>query len=167
MTHEVLPALRRTGRYDISERLSGVELARHWYEAEQPAEAAELHAMTAEATAAELTPSATAWEELASAQGDYSLRDAAQILTHAGIITGQNRLLTYLRTSGWVGRDDQPYQRHANAGRITRRAVPRTTAYGRTIAAWQVRITPAGLRKLPRDLTSERLPATTPPTMRG
>ncbi|MEV0647816.1 phage antirepressor KilAC domain-containing protein [Phytomonospora sp. NPDC050363] len=69
-------------------------------------------------------------------------------------------------SAGWVSpRDDQPYQRLVNRGYITRRAIAYTTPYGKSAASWQLRITPAGLRKLHSDLTAERLPAL--PTHRG
>ena len=51
-----------------------------------------------------LTPRAEAWDELAAAEGDYEVADAAKILARAGVETGRKRLFDvasgHLRSEG-------------------------------------------------------------------
>jgi DNA-damage-inducible protein D len=106
----------------------------------------------AEQRAAELEPAATSWERLAEAEGDYSLRDAAQILDRdPAISTGQNRLAKTLRELLWTDRNGTPYQRHVDLGRLAVRS--RTYAHpstGEDQLTRQVRITARGLHDLHR-----------------
>lgn len=104
----------------------------------------------AEKRAAELAPAAKSWTQLADASGDYSLREAAQILDRdPSIQTGQNRLAKTLKNHGWTDRNGQPYQQHVNAGRL----VVRSRSYdhpvtGEPQATTQVRVTVKGLHDL-------------------
>jgi len=97
---------------------------------------------------AELEPPARAWKQLASADGDYSMRDAAQILSRdPAIEVGQNRLARLLRSLRWIDARGIPYQHQVDTGRVASRARsyehPRT---GERVAADpQVRITGKGL----------------------
>jgi phage regulator Rha-like protein len=61
--------------------------------------------LTAQVT--ELAPRADAWDELASAEGDYEVADAAKILARAGIETGRQRLFSQLEDFGWIYRGSQ------------------------------------------------------------
>jgi len=143
VTHEVLPAIRKTGQY--SAPLSRRELAENWADAERRAEVAEKR------TAA-IAPSAASWDRLAESVGDYSLRDAAQILDRdPAIKTGQNRLAAYLREIAWCGSDGRPYQRQVEAGRLVLRS--RTYDHpvtGESTPTTQLRVTPKGLGELHR-----------------
>lgn len=127
--------------------LSRRELAEYWARAEADLE-------VAHAKVAELAPAANSWSQLAEASGDYSLREAAQILDRdPSIRTGQNRLSKHLKNIGWTDRNGQPYQRHVDAGRLTRRTVPyldRST--GETELTTQLRITAKGLHDLHREM---------------
>ncbi len=108
----------------------------------------------AEQRARELEPAAQSWNTLAEATGDYSLREAAQILDRdPSIRTGQNRLSKYLKNIGWTDHSGQPYQRHVDAGRLARRTVPylnRST--GEQELTTQLRITAKGLADLHREM---------------
>lgn len=103
----------------------------------------------------ELEPAAQAWDVLASAEGDYSLRDAAFILNRdCGISTGQNRLLRSIRELGMVDRNGVPYAKHAT------HLVERPTSYnhphtGEAILSKQLRVTVQGLRYLHKRLGGE------------
>lgn len=142
VTHEVLPTIRRTGSYGVPsldlERMDDVALILQ-------AGAAAL------ARVKELEAPAAAFQALADSSGDYSLRDAAQILDRdPSIHTGQNRLGAYLRQIGWVDRKSVPFQTRVDQGLICSRARhyehPRTGE--RVLAAPQVRITAKGLGRL-------------------
>lgn len=95
-------------------------------------------------------PAAASWAQLAEATGDYSLRDAAQILSRdPEITTGQNRLANYLRQCEWVDHRGTPFQRQVDLGRI----VTRTRSYKHPktqepVATSQIRITVKGLHEL-------------------
>ncbi|MFE6891991.1 phage antirepressor KilAC domain-containing protein [Streptomyces sp. NPDC057694] len=106
----------------------------------------------------ELDPSAQAWDVLASADGDFSLRDAAYILNRdEAISTGQNRLLRTIRDFGMVDRNDVPYAKHAAhlVERPTSYSHPRTKEQ---VLSKQLRVTVQGLRYLHRRLGGEGPP---------
>lgn len=143
ITHEVLPSIRKTGSYAMLDGITRRDLAVMVVEAEDAREAAER-------LTKELAPAAASWEQLADAEGDYSLRRAAQILSRdPKIDIGQNRLARFLRQIGWCDRAGQPYQAQVDADHLRQRATtythPRT---GQLMATSQVRVTPAGLGAL-------------------
>lgn len=157
VTHEVLPAIRKTGRYEARPSVDIAQLDRRALalmviEAEDAREAAERRA-------AELEPRAHSWDVLASGRGDFSVADAAKILDRdPGISTGQGRLFTALADLGWVYRagDGRPraYQRAVDRGWLSE--LPQTYTHPRTgetaLGAPQVRVTPKGLAELHRRL---------------
>lgn len=147
VTADVLPSIRRTGSYAIPQT------------PEQRIAAAliEASALLAERDEriAELEPPARAWTALADATGDYSLRDAAQILDRdPDIRTGQNRLGQYLRQIGWLDKRGIPYQRAVEVGYVRSRV--RTYSHPRTgeqmVGEPQVRVTGKGLTWLHKHL---------------
>ncbi|WP_043843766.1 BRO family protein [Amycolatopsis taiwanensis] len=151
VTHEVLPALRKTGRYSVTQ-LGRRELAQMVIEAEDRAALAEQQVKA-------LEPAAHAWDTLAGEEvGDYSLRDAAQILNRdPAIATGQNRLMKTLHDLGWVDRKGKPYQREIDAGRLACRMLPYEHPHTKEPQLGsQVRVTPKGLRELHKRLGGER-----------
>ncbi|MGN7977397.1 phage antirepressor KilAC domain-containing protein [Microbacterium sp. 22195] len=102
---------------------------------------------------AELTPRAEAWDDLASAEGDYAVADAANILKRAGISTGPQRLFDTLGELGWIYRGEErrwrPYARALDAGYLTERAMPPRVKDGELLpVAPQVRVTARGLERL-------------------
>ena len=116
-------------------------------------QAREIEAQTAELAA--ITPAAEAWDVLASAEGDWSVREAAHILNRdPAIEIGQNRLFVLLRGLGLIDRNDRPYQSHANHVRLR----PVTYLDGADVerTAQQVRITAAGLKYLHQRLGGTR-----------
>lgn len=155
VTHEVLPEIRRTGTYSVA---PAHPLPRTFAEALRELADAVEQRDAAEARIAELEPAADAWDTLAEAKGDYSLREAAQILNRDPLIsTGQNRLARYLRDIGWTDNSKQPYQREVDNGRLVRRATsyphPHT---GERESSSQVRITPKGLKELRRRMAGQQ-----------
>lgn len=146
VTHEVLPEIRRTGQYGVVSHITKIDLARMVIDSETAREAAE-------ARVAELEPSAQAWDTLADSAGDYSMRDAAQILARdPGIDIGQNRLAKYLKEIRWVDSRGIPYQSHVDLGRITSKPQTRVSARTgeRVTCDPQTRITVKGLGHLHR-----------------
>lgn len=150
VTHEVLPTIRKTGSYSVAPQVpqSLPEALRAY------ADEVEAHAVTA-ATLAEVQPKADAWNELVNADGDYSVREAAQILHRSGIPTGQNRLFASLRDLGWIDGSGQPYQDQVDTGRLVRRTTSYTHPHtGEPVLSSQVRITAKGVETLRKRLGS-------------
>jgi hypothetical protein len=142
VTHEVIPAIRRTGTYSAAS-VSKRDLATMIIAEADRADAAEQRV-------AELAPAAEACGVLAEASGDYSLRDAAHILNRdPAIDTGQNRLKVFMADDGLIDRKGIPYVKWSKY--ITERAVsyphPHT---GEPVLTHQIRITGAGLDFLRR-----------------
>lgn len=141
VAHEVLPTIRKSGQYYIPQTYAeALELA--------AGQTRKLEA--AQQQVAQLEPVAHSWETLADASGDYSLREAAQILDRdPAISTGQNRLSKYLKEIGWTDRKGTPYQQHVDAGRLALRTLsyphPHT---GVDQVTRQIRITIKGLHAL-------------------
>ena len=155
VTKDVLPTLRRTGSYSTrpaapAQLPSKKELAQWVVEAEERAE-------LAEARARELTPAASAWQELADAQGDYAVSDAAKVLSRdERINTGERRLFQHMAAIGWLFRRDnrwRAYQAQVNNGRLVEK-VGRPYVRDGVMHNGDptVRITPKGLATLHQSL---------------
>lgn len=146
VTHEVLPSIRRTGAYVVPETPEQL-MARAVLNAQ------EIIARKDEQIAV-LAPRAEAWDELASADGDYSVADAAKILARAGIETGPQRLFDQLADAGWIfrGRDGKwrAYAELVSRGHLTEK--PQSHYHPRTselvLDAPQVRVTLGGIERL-------------------
>lgn len=148
-TDEVLPSIRKTGSYSTAPALSGPELLAH--------AVIEAQAMIAakDERIAELEPKAHVAEKLLDADGDYSVRDAAQALTRAGIKVGQTRLFNDLEHRRWIARakGDGRYrvlQAAIESGHMS--VIPTSHYHPKTgvlvLDPPQPRITPKGLQKL-------------------
>ncbi len=114
VTHEVLPALRKTGAYKA-----------------QPAETLEelslraITGLTAEverqkSVIKELEPKARFADAVAASDGTCLVGELAKMLTQAGVPIGQNRLFERLRDDGFLGKSGQnrnvPLQRYVEQG---------------------------------------------------
>ncbi|WP_454113591.1 phage antirepressor KilAC domain-containing protein [Microbacterium maritypicum] len=103
---------------------------------------------------AELTPRAEAWDELASATGDYEVADAAKMLARAGVETGRQRLFGQLKGLGWIYRAPsgkwKARQSAVDAGYLAEK--PQSHHHPRTgelvLDPPQVRVTVRGLERL-------------------
>lgn len=80
------------------------------------------HKLT-KARVAELEPAASAWSSLVEATGDYSVGDAAKMLSRdPAIQIGQNTLFRWLGKHGWLYRradEWHPYQDKVDGGLVT------------------------------------------------
>lgn len=158
VTHDVLPTLRRTGQYEVAPvELNEIEVARRYVAALE-----EKQALTAKV--AELEPAADAWYHLASANGDFSVADAAKILSRDPQITiGRDRLFTLMGQWGWVYRPGgfdrwRVYQTQIETGRLSE--LPSSHYHPRTgelvLDPPQVRVTAKGLQEIRTRLTKEK-----------
>lgn len=150
LTHEVMPSIRKTGRYAVEEtreqRIAlGLQAATELL-AERDVEIAELR------------PRAEVADRILDADGDLSVGDAAKSLTRAGIKVGEQRLFKTLGIKGWIYRS-----RGDGRWRVAQRAIE--TGYMSVIPQShyhpksgvlvldppQPRVTPKGLQRLLAD----------------
>lgn len=113
---------------------------------------------------ADLTPSAASWEVLASGRGDFSVADAAKILSRdPSIQIGQNRLFGSLGSLSWAYRQQgdrswRAYQSAVDAGWLSE--LPQSHSHPRSgkrvLDPPQLRITAKGLGELRRRLGGDR-----------
>jgi anti-repressor protein len=145
VTHDVLPAIRKTGRYGSVAEITRADLARMVLEAEEQLAIA--------------APKAEAFDAFLSTSGDYSVNEAAKILSrHHDILTGERRLRTWMESNGWIYRQQskpRAYQRRLDAGTLAEKAQwhyhPET---GEKVAdPPQVRVTARGVEALAKALT--------------
>lgn len=154
LTREVLPALRRTGSYSVAPR----EMTK--LEALQAAIESERARLVAEARVAELEPAAHSWNVLATADGDFSVADAAKILSRdPSIKTGRNRLFGILHELDWAYVQNADHRYRAKQYAIERRwlsELPQSHYHPRTgelvLDAPQLRVTVKGLNELHKRL---------------
>lgn len=107
-----------------------------------------------DAEIAELSGPAAAWDSLAEADGDYSVADAAKILSRDPNVTiGRDRLFLFMQRQGWTYRDrgHRAYQKQIDNGRLAER-VGRpywcTALNKMMLPEPTVRVTPKGLAEL-------------------
>lgn len=151
LTHEVLPTIRKSGRYDSNIALPDRKTLAQWVVD------AETRAEIAESRVIELTPPAAAWNELAESVGDYSVADAAKVLSRdPQINTGERRLFKTMQSLDWIYRRDgrwKTYQSQVDAGRLVEKINEPFLRNGEMFApAPTVRITPKGLAELHKRL---------------
>lgn len=155
ITHEVLPAIRQTGKYE-----SAPALPRTYADALRELAATVEQAEQVQAQLAIAAPKAQAWETLASAEGDLSVADAAKILSRDPDITiGERRLFSALCKLGWIFRQEadnrwRVYQTAVETGRLSE--IPASHYHPRTgelvLDSPQVRVTVKGIEYLRKHL---------------
>jgi len=153
ITGTVLPEIRKTGGYSTRPALSEDEIV-HQALAITARRVEELTERVAE-----LEPKAEVADRLLDAEGDLSVRDAAQSLTRAGIKVGQIRLFSALEKQyGWIGRSpaDGRYrvkQSAIESGWMS--VIPQSHYHPKTgvlvLDPPQPRVTPKGLQRLLTD----------------
>jgi len=158
ITTDVLPSIRKTGQYGNAPALTGPELiATALIEAQKVIE-------QSKAEVAELTPRAEAWDVMVSANGDYSVDEAAKILSRDDLIEiGRTRLFSFMADAGWIYRQGHrnrwhAYQTAISAGRLVERmgaAFLNSRTGEMEVAAPTIRVTPKGLEDLRALLTKE------------
>jgi phage antirepressor YoqD-like protein len=157
VTHEVLPAIRKTGAYSIAAAIPQTYAAALRAAADESERADRERAgrELAETRVAELAPRAHVADELLDAKGDLDVGDAAKVLARAGIRTGKQRLFAELEALRWVYRHRADrkwriYQTAVDAGYM--RGLPQSHKHPRTglkvVDPPQPRVTPKGLQRL-------------------
>ena len=152
VTREVLPTIRKTGSYSVV------------VQREIPQDfASALREFAAEVEAHEHTkaaldvaqPRAEAWDALASAEGDFSVGDAAKVLARDGVATGPQRLFGQLQDIKWIYRGGGDREWHAYAERVEKGYLAEKLSYRyhpgtgeRIVNTPQVRVTVKGIERL-------------------
>jgi prophage antirepressor-like protein len=99
----VIPSLMRTGSYNAP--ADDLALPQTYLEALEALVQRERTNLALEQENAQLTPRATAWDAIASAEGDYSVGEAAKMLARAGVQgMGPTRLFQRLAEIRWTYR---------------------------------------------------------------
>lgn len=161
VTREVLPAIRRTGQYAVTPAPE-FQIPSSFAEALELAasQARELEQTTAALEVAEEriaidAPKAEAFDAFLSTTGDYSLNEAAKILSRDyDILTGEKRLRDWMLDNGWVYRDASRKPR-AYQTRVDQRVLAEKpqwhyhpTSGEKVTDTPQVRVTPKGIDRL-------------------
>lgn len=157
VTHEVLPAIRRTGTYATTSPAPQPQLS----EDEIVHQALQITARRVEQLEADLAkalPKANTWDALCSGRGDHSITDAAKLLSSTGIATGPRKLHKQLQDLGWIHKNQRDKwaanQDKLNTGLLAEKVRHYIDDDGVSVLATpQVRVTPKGLEKLRELLT--------------
>jgi anti-repressor protein len=154
VTSEVLPAIRRTGGYGAAPQFA---VPTSFVEALKLALDQTVALEIANEQIAVMAPKAEAHDALCAADGDMSVREAAQTLCRTGVETGQGRLFNKLVEINWLDKTKQPIQRHVDRGVLARKVTTYRDNLGDEHASTQVRITPKGITELARRLGGPKL----------
>ena len=157
VTHEVLPAIRRTGTYATTPSVPQPQLS----EDEIVHQALQITARRVEQLEADLAkalPKANTWDALCSGRGDHSITDAAKLLSSTGIATGPRKLHKQLQDLGWIHKNQRD-KWAANQDKLNTKLLAEKVRHYidddgvSVLATPQVRVTPKGLEKLRELLT--------------
>lgn len=148
ITHEVLPAIRRTGRYEVAE-VSRRQLAQMVIEAETERERAEEERDEARAHLALAAPRAEAYTAFMDADGTYSMESVAKmLLAETGL--GRNRLFRKLRELNVLQDNNLPYQRYAHHFHVVASSFEHSD--GRRQTTYSTRVRASGVEFIRRKL---------------
>lgn len=150
LTHEVLPSIRKSGRYDSSISLPDRKTLAQWVVD------AETRAGVAEAKVAELEPKAEFYDELMDADGTYSFLAVSKMIGW-----GRNIMMAELRKSGVLQKNNLPYQRYEHHFKVTPQTfINRKT--GETVPTATTSVWPSGIEFIRKKLaqTSELMEVT-------
>jgi anti-repressor protein len=158
ITHEVLPAIRKTGGYqafDVPKTFHGALALAAKLEQEREALACTV-ARQADDLAV-LGPKAAFADRVASAKGDHTIAAAAKILSTDKMPFGQNRLFVWLRIHGYlIAGTCTPYQRWVDAGLFTVRERVFKDGFGRDHIKPKTHITGKGMLAIQKAMEAER-----------
>lgn len=152
VTHEVLPSIRKTGKYEVepAPQLTGPAL----YLAALEGLQADVAAL--ETRNAELEPKAARFDDFLGAKGDYSFSQAAKVLQRDhNIEVGPRGLIKLMIDWGWCYRHGTKktvtaYQAQLETGRLSQRATTYMNQKTGEIVTGdpQTRVTPKGVANI-------------------
>lgn len=145
VTHEVLPAIRRTGGYMVAKQDETPEqiMARAVLVAQDTIERQKRQID-------ELKPKALFADAVESSKSTCSVSYLAKILAQNGVKIGRNRLFSWLRENGYLGKTGKernvPLQRYVDQGLFIVSEVPVTHSNGEVVINFTTRVTGKGQR---------------------
>lgn len=147
LTHEVLPSIRKTGRYDTTIALPDRKTLAQWViAAETRAELAEEERDVAQAQVAVLEPKAEFYDELMDADGTYSFLKVAKMLGW-----GRNVMMRELRRAGVLQSNNLPYRRYEHHFKVTPQTFTNRKT-GETVPTATTSVWPSGIDFLRKKL---------------
>ncbi|MEV4415009.1 BRO family protein [Catellatospora sp. NPDC049609] len=151
VTSEVLPAIRRTGRYELAPALPQTYVAalRELADTVEQRDAAQ-------AALAVAAPKAEAYDTYQSADGTHSFGEVAKML-HAETGLGRNLLMRRLRELRVLMADNVPYQRYAEHFHVVAQSYEHSD--GEREATHTTRVRPSGVELIRRRLARSAVPA--------
>lgn len=144
VTHDVLPAIRKTGRYDLAPALP-----KSYAEALRELAATVERAEDAEHRYAIAAPKAEAYTAFMDADGTYSFEQVAKML-HGETGLGRNNLIKRLRDLSVLTDKNLPYQRYAHHFHVVASSFEHSD--GRRETTYTTRVRATGIEFLRRKL---------------
>jgi len=83
-------------------------------------------------------------DAITASEGSISIKDFAKVLCNDGVNVGEKRLFSWMRGSGYLDRNNKPYQRYIDAGYIKLKEGVFTHSIGGEMPYVQTRITGKG-----------------------
>lgn len=147
VTHEVIPAIRRTGTYSVGIPQTFAEALR--LAADQQERLEEQRRLLEIAK-----PKAEFFDQVASSKDAIQIGDAAKVLNISGI--GRNRLFAILRDKGVLMQGNIPYQTYIDKGYFRTIEQKWTTKEGETRISIKTLVYQRGLDYIRRLLTEDK-----------
>lgn len=150
VTHEVLPAIRRTGGYIAAKADETPEevMARALRIADDTMRRQKARIDAMEAEAAELRPKAIFADAVAASDGTCLVGELAKMARQNGVPIGQNRMFAWLRDGGWLGKSgcnrNVPTQRSMEMGLFRVKETAVTHSDGRVTVTRTPKVTGKG-----------------------
>lgn len=162
VTHDVLPAIRRDGGYMVAreDETPQETMARALLIAQETIDRKDSTIAAQQDTIRELAPKAAFYDAVGDSDGKMSVADFSKALRQAGIHMGQNRLFTWFRDNGYMGK------RGVHRNRPTQKTIEQGLFYlhdntfvdhdGKVFTSFTPMITPKGATFFFKRITRQR-----------
>lgn len=162
VTHDVLPAIRRDGGYMVARdgETPQETMARALLIAQETIDRKDSTIAAQRDTIRELAPKAAFYDAVGDSDGKMSVADFSKALRQAGIHMGQNRLFTWFRDNGYMGK------RGVHRNRPTQKTIEQGLFYlhdntfvdhdGKVFTSFTPMITPKGATFFFKRITHQR-----------
>lgn len=162
VTHDVLPAIRRDGGYMVAreDETPQETMARALLIAQETIDRKDSTIAAQQDTIRELAPKAAFYDAVGDSDGKMSVADFSKALRQAGIHMGQNRLFTWFRDNGYMGK------RGVHRNRPTQKTIEQGLFYlhdntfvdhdGKVFTSFTPMITPKGATFFFKRITHQR-----------
>src|SRR5574344_1095639 len=147
ITSEVLPSIRKNGGYIATSEDDTPELilARAVLLADRTIQKLQQEKLIAEQTIKEQKPKVEFFDDIMSSN---DVIDMAQVAKTLNLGFGRNELFKILRSEGFLGENNEPYQAYINSGLFKTIPILYTTLYGKKKINIKTVVYPKGLNKI-------------------